>query len=504
MPACYGRRLLVSESTLEAPPHSPAIQEAPQTAPAAEPWTLRLFARRHPGWSTAVVVVLLSTVVVTWARTRPGFDPYGWLVWGHQTLLASLDTNAAPSWKPLPYLFTVVYSLAGHQELRLWMITSAAVALSGVVFAARIAYKLTAAPAERRWAGLVAGGVAGVALLGIQDYSHYILSSQSDPMIVALCLGAIDCHLDRRYRWAFVLGGLAALGRPEVWAFLGLYSLWAWRALPSLRWMLAGGWAVIALLWFGIPAVTSRTPFVAASNALDSGRRLTSNQIGGTITRFLDLSQVTLEVAALLAVALAAWRRSRADRITLVLAGAVVGWVIVEIGFALHGWPGLARYMFEAGGVMIVLAGAGVGRLLADPPRLGSLRGRAAGAVGAALVGLLVVSLVPPALSAGRIERKDLREQQKRTREINALTGVVRGLGGAARLRACGEPLTRLQYQTMLAYTLGENVNRVGFKYAPAIAHGNPIILITPNPAGIGWKVQALHQTKPSCRSLPS
>jgi hypothetical protein len=494
----------VSESTLEAPPHSPAIQEAPQPVPPAEPWTLRLFARRHPGWSTAAVVVLLSTALVTWARTRPGFDPYGWLVWGHQTLLASLDTNAAPSWKPLPYLFTVVYSLAGHQELRLWMITSAAVALSGVVFAARIAYKLTAAPAERRWAGLVAGAVAGLALLGIQDYSHYILSSQSDPMIVALCLGAIDCHLDRRHRWAFVLGGLAALGRPEVWAFLGLYSLWAWRAMPSLRRMLVGGWVVVALLWFGIPAVTSRTPFVAASNALDSGRRLTSNQIGGTITRFLDLSQVTLEVAALLAVALAAWRRSRADRITLVLAGAVVGWVIVEIAFALHGWPGLARYMFEAGGVMIVVAGAGVGRVLADPPRLGSLRGRAAAVVGAVLVGLLVVSLVPPALSAGRIERKDLREQQKRTREINALSGVVRGLGGAARLRGCGEPLTRLQYQTMLAYTLGENVNRVGFKYAAAIAHGNPIILFTPSPVGIGWKVQAIDQTNPACRSLPS
>ena len=74
------------------------------------------------------------------------------------------------------------------------MITSAAISLSGVVFAGRIAYRLTAAPPERRWAG--AGGRRlrrASRVLGIQDYAHYILSAQSDPMIVALCLGAIDC-----------------------------------------------------------------------------------------------------------------------------------------------------------------------------------------------------------------------------------------------------------------------------------------------------------------------
>ena len=46
-----------------------------------------------------------------------------------------------------------------------------------------------------------------------------------------------------------------------------------------------------------------------------------------------------------------------------------MAWVVVEIAFALHGWPGLPRYMFEAAGVMVVLAGVCVGRLLADPPR---------------------------------------------------------------------------------------------------------------------------------------
>ena len=115
----------------------------------------------------------------------------------------------------------------------------------------------------------------------------------------------------------------------------------------------------------------------------------------------------------------------------------------------------------------------------------------------------LVASLVPAAISHAGIEHKDLREQRLRTAEINALVPVVNALGGAARIRGCGEPLTRLEYQTMLAYTLRINVNRVGFKYSQAIGHGNPIILFTPYPNKIGWVVKAMHQTSPGCRSLP-
>jgi hypothetical protein len=495
---CYRPRVLVSESALEAAPSRPdGSKPHGPGVPASSP---RRFGAGSVGWLVAAALVMVSAILVVWAKTRPGFDPYGWLTWGHMTLHGGLDTNAAPSWKPLPYVFTVVYALLGSHELRLWMVTSAAVSLSGVVFAGRIAYKLTDAPPERRWAAWAAGIFAGAALLGIQDYFHYILSSQSDPMIVSLCLAAIDLHLDGRTRLAFAAGALAGLGRPEVWPFLGLYLLWAWARRPGTRPVLIGGVVVMALLWFGIPALTSRTPFVAAANAMDSGRRLTSDQVGGTIRRFLELHYWPLEVAALLSVVLAAWRRSRADRVTLVLAGGVVGWVIVEIAFALHGWPGLARYMFEAAGVMIVLAGVFVGRVLADPPRLG-VAGPAATAAAAAAVALLVIGLIGPALSAARAEHADIRIQRARTTVLGRLSAVISQLGGAARLRACGEPLTRLEYQTALAYSLGVNVSKVGFKYGQAIAHGNPIVMFTPTSSG--WQVVADHQVSTSCRSLP-
>jgi hypothetical protein len=229
-------------------------------------------------------------------------------------------------------------------------------------------------------------------------------------------------------------------------------------------------------------------------DALGSGRRLHENKVIGTIHRFLGMHTAPLELAALAGVAIAAYRR---DRVTLALALGVVTWVIVEIAFALHGWPGLVRYMFEAGGVVVVLAGVTVGRLLSNPPRPGWVPSW----VGAVLAAALTISLVPVAISRARAEHRDLHIQRARTTELNRLVGVIRHLGGAARLRQCGEPLTRLEYQTALAWSLKDNVSRVGFKYSQAIAHGNPVVLFTP--IREGWKVQAVHQVLPQCRTLP-
>jgi hypothetical protein len=375
------------------------------------------------------------------------------------------------------------------------MVTSLAVSLAGAVFAGRIAFRLTGSGSEPGYAAWVAAAFAAAGYFGISTYWHYMLSAQSDPMIVALCLAAIDCHLCGRYRWAWVLGALAALGRPEVWLFLGVYSIWAWRRIPSMRWLIAVGIVALVLLWFGIPALTSRTPFVAASNALGSGRRLRSDRVFGTIGRFLDLNTAVIELTALLAVVIALIRR---DRVTLGLAAGVCAWVLVEIAFALHGWPGLGRYMYEPAGVLVALAGAGVGMVLVEAPRIS----RIAGWAGIALVAVIVLALVPPALSRARSEHRDIRDQRLRTAEIGKLTGTISRLGGASRFKPCGEPLTRLEYQTILAWNLQVNVATVGYKYGAAMASNRPIVLFTPLPQG-GWLVQAMHQRLPGCTSLP-
>jgi len=86
-----------------------------------------------------------------------------------------------------------------------------------------------------------AGAFAAVGVLGIGTYSHLVLIANSDPLIVLLCLAAIDCHLSRRPRLAFAMLVLASLGRPEVWVFAGMYAVWypvkvRSTVQPFLRW----------------------------------------------------------------------------------------------------------------------------------------------------------------------------------------------------------------------------------------------------------------------------
>jgi hypothetical protein len=190
----------------------------------------------------------------------------------------------------------------------------------------------------------------------------------------------------------------------------------------------------------------------------------------------------------------------RRDLVVVGLAVGVGAWVVIEIAFSLHGWPGLARYMFEPAGVVVALAGAGVGRVLADPPRFSGFG--VPDWVWVGLVVVIVIALLPPALNRARFEHRDIRDQRLRTAEIDKLTTVVSRLGGAGRFQGCGEPLTRLEYQTILAWNLHVNVATVGYKYGPAIASNRPIVLFTPYPHG-GWLVQALHQTRPGCTTLP-
>ena len=94
-------------------------------------------------------------------------------------------------------------------------------------------------------------------------------------------------------------------------------------------------------------------------------------------------------IAAAIAVVLAAVRR---NWIVLALGVGVVAWLIVEIAFAYHGWPALPRYMFEAAGVVAVLAGVAVGWLLRDVPRI--VRGAPVW-VGAVIAAVLVVGHDP-------------------------------------------------------------------------------------------------------------
>jgi hypothetical protein len=495
----------VSESTLEAPriPPEPAAAIHDRTPPREQPpWTLRLFASRHPGWAIGAVILIVAVVLVAWARSRPSYDAYGWLVWGYQTLHTSLDLGGAPSWKPLTYLFTVPFAVFGHYEMWLWMFFSTAVALAGAVFAGRIAYRLSGGgtikpddPPVMRYAPIAAAIFAGAAVVGLQQYMHYILSFQSDPMLTTFVLAAIDMHLLGKYRWTLVFGVLATLGRPEAGPWLALWGLWAWIKLPSMRWMLIAGALVVAFGWFGIPTITNGRPLLAGDLAQKSPRALRHNQFFGTLGRFKDLEYIPVWIAVLLTLAVAVLRR---NRLILTLAAGAVGWVIVEIAFAYHGWPALGRYMFEPAAVGAVLAGVAVGLVLTELPRLRRGIPRWAGIP---VVAVLVGALVPGAIARIRDERHDLHHERARTHQIALLQTTTNVLGGARHIANCGQPVTDVAYVSALAWLYHRNVGSVGglqqgVEKAELRNPNLPKVLLRPVSHG-GWSVLPLH-TRPS------
>jgi hypothetical protein len=420
-----------------------------------------------------------------------------------------LDTNGAPSWKPLPFLFTAPYALAGHDALWLWMVTAISVSLAGAVFAWRIAFRLVDDGGRHRRAAMLAGTAAAVTLLGIRDYTHFILSSQSDTMIVSLCLAAVDCQLAGRRRWAFWLWVLAALGRPEAWLFLVVYTTWYWRTEPARRQMISAGLVLIPLLWFGIPALTAKTAFVAGKTALHSPRELHQSKVYGTVDRFLDLQEAPVWIAGLLALGLAAWRRSRT---IVMLAAGAVAWLLIEIAFVLHGWPGVPRYLFEPVAVVCVLAGVLCGRLLTELPgafaRLGSPRigarrwAQVGGAAATLAVAALLVPLAPAAQSRWKVEENDLRHERVRAAEINRLQTVVDRLG-AARMVACAKIKIPIGYQSVLAWYLDVKIGVLYVNLIDEQLHPAPLLNIYP--LRRGWKVFPTHLTAAAavrCRGL--
>jgi hypothetical protein len=449
----------------------------PKPPPKRRPW-------RVPTWVLVVIVVLLAAVAfVLLTGMRPAYDAYGWLVWGHQTVHLNLDLNAAPSWKPLPFLFTLPYSLIpGDAALWLWMVTAVAGAFAGAVFAGRIAYRLSA-PAHRY--ARVAGAVfAGIGVLGIAGYWHFVLIATSDPLMTTLCLAAVDAHLSGRRRLAWALLVLASLGRPEAWLVTAAYALWAWRSDPALRNSVLAGLVAVPLLWFGIPAIASGNPLIAGKIEADSTAALPGNRLGGTLDGFTSLYELPMWIAAVAAILLGAVRRERS---WIVLIGAAVLWLLTEIAFALHGWAPSPRYMFEPVAVLVVLVGAGIGRVLGvGRHRLALARWAAV----AAVAGLLV-TLAQPARTRARLAHNGINLGQTWARQIGRLHRVIADAGGPQRVLACGKPVTEIRFQSILAWATNENVADVGWDPPREVKTRQPVVLFEPRWAG--WVVRPVN-----------
>jgi uncharacterized membrane protein len=326
---------------------------------------------------------------------------------------------------------------------------------------------------------------AGVGVLGLFNYGHYLLIANADPMEVTLCLAAIDSHLSgrRRLTWLFLV--LASLGRPEAWSVTGLYALWAWRFEPSMRPLIGAGVIAVPAMWFGIGRLTSPSWTVASDVAFGSTSPLRGNRLFAVIRHFRDLYQLPMQLAAVCSVAIAAFRR---DRATLMLAGAALVWVVVEIAMAYHGWNAPSRYLFAPAAVLVVVAGIGVGRVLQATPRSTVLR-----VAFPAVVLALLVALFPAARTWERLFHNKVSSERVWRTQIDHLRALMAREGGAGRIFACGQPVSYLGFQPIIAWYLGRNVSDIGWNPPDSIKSGAPIVLYQVAGGVTHWVAQPMH-----------
>jgi hypothetical protein len=399
----------------------------------ARPWRLLL--------ASCVGLAALSLV----GPSVPTYDPWAWIIWGREVTEGALTTQDGPSWKPLPVLFTTPFALLGDQAAPLaWLV----VARAGGLLAVAMAYRLAA-----RLAGPVAGVIAATSLALADEFVRNFFRGNSEGLLVALVLWTIERHLDGRRLDAFLLGFGAALLRPEVWPFWGLYGLWlAWRD-PQTRLVIGACFTGCALLWF-VPEWIGSGDLLRAANR---ARQPNPDSAAFAASPFLEVfrrSGSVLAVPVLVGAAVAllaaarAWRRERRDGLHLALGGAAA---VLMIGVALMteaGFAGNLRYVALPAALVCVLAGVGWMGLVRG------MRERVGVAPAVALAAGLAAVAAPFAYADAREFDRGVALMRSEADFYGSLRGVVERAGGGERARACGTVYTGNFQVQALAYYL--------------------------------------------------
>ena len=427
--------------------------------------------RRRLIWPVLVGCLVLSALTLLFPST-PTYDPWAWILWGREITQLDLTTTGGPSWKPLPVLFTIPFSIFGEGAAPLmWVWIARAGALLALAMSFRVARRLVGGPA-----GIVAGVFAAAFLFSSFKYIRDAALGNSEALLAALALWAFERHLDGRRDHALYLGFGAALLRPEVWPFLGIYGLWLWFRDPGLRLRMAALAGLIPLLWFGPEIWGSGEPFRASSRANNpnpGSAAFADNPGLEVISRFIHVTIKPLLAAALIGVvhAVVIWRRRHEGRAILFLFGAGLVWLLLVAGMTEAGFAGNQRYLIVTTAAVCVLAGVGVGRVFeaverriarqSDDPRLG-LRAAIATFV------LLLLALTPVIGEKVDNARLTLERLRYEASIWSGLREVVGKAGGRERLRTCGSVYSGPFQTQMVAYTLGIHGVEVGWTETPA------------------------------------
>src|SRR5436305_552069 len=86
----------------------------------------------------ALAIAALSLLI----PSTPSYDPWAWLVWGKEIAHLDLVTTGGPTWKPLPVIFTTVFSVFGNASPDLWLVVARAGALMAVAMTFKVAWRI--------------------------------------------------------------------------------------------------------------------------------------------------------------------------------------------------------------------------------------------------------------------------------------------------------------------------------------------------------------------------
>jgi hypothetical protein len=402
----------------------------------------------------------------------PVYDPWAWLVWGRELLQGSFETAAGPSWKPLPVLIDAPLSLLGDAAPKAWLLIARTGWICAPLLAGLLAARLSG-PATGRWRWVAAAVAAGSVALTWDYFTpplRQFTGGLSEPLLVALVLGAIWAALDERPGWVLGLGTAAALLRPEVWPFLAVWAWFATRERPRLRAAAIAVAVLVPLAWFVPDIVGAGTPLEGGETARAGG----IEPLDGL--KVLGRALAAPLAAAWVGVALLLWReRGGLDQTLKVLLAGAGAWIALVALMAIGGFAGLPRFLAPATAVVAVVGGVGLARISATSRSAGPYARyaglKSGGPSFRALRGVVAATLVLAVAGFGwRVAELpgDLEVVERQTSSIEHLLHLVEGTG-EAQLLACQDRvrMTHVREQTALAWKLDEPISSVPIRYRP-------------------------------------
>jgi len=424
-----------------------------------------LVAARAHGTLILVVASVAVAALTLLLPSAPTYDPWSWIIWGREVAHLDLVTTHGPAWKPLPVMFTTVFSLFGSAAPDLWLVVARAGAVAAIVLTFRVA---------RTLGGGIVGGLAAAAALAIAPWwIRNAALGNSEGLIVAFLLATVDRHLAGDRRAAFLFAVCAGLLRPEAWPFLGLYGLWLlWRRQLPIALVLGAGAGVVAL-WL-LPELWGSGDLLRAAHRakdVNPGAPTYADNPAREVLHHARLMLTGPLSAGLLAAGVMLMvRRDRALAFMVVLA---VAWLGLVAYMTSDGFSGNQRYLIAPVALLIVLGGAGAGWALG---RVLALLRRAIPGVVPRHVGHAVVLAVAVAVAIGFAAPSFQRfgptmdSLAYQADLAGELPGLVADAGGAAALRRCGDPYTGPFLVPVVAWNLHVHTQDVGLvPRAPAV-----------------------------------